>query len=60
MARLRVIERRGRRRWARRWVGGVGMLGWVLVSGGWMGGGGGVGGLASRLVSRLVRNGWNE
>lgn len=26
MARLRVIERRGRRRWGRRWVGGVGML----------------------------------
>lgn len=31
MARLRVMERRGRRRWARRWVGGVGML--VVVSG---------------------------
>lgn len=31
MARLRVMERRGRRRrWGRRWVGGVGMLvvGW--------------------------------
>lgn len=26
MARLRVMERRGRRRWGRRWVGGVGML----------------------------------
>lgn len=33
MARLRVMERRGRRRWARRWVGGVGMLVVVLVSG---------------------------
>lgn len=35
MARLRVMERRGRRRWARRWVGGVGMLVVVLVGGGW-------------------------
>lgn len=33
MARLRVMERRGRRRWGRRWVGGVGML----VLGEWMG-----------------------
>lgn len=36
MARLRVIERRGRRRWVRRWVGGVGMLG-VRRSGGLVG-----------------------
>lgn len=59
MARLRVIERRGRRRWGRRWVGGVGMLVLVLV-GEWR-----VGGLVGwcwwvGLVSRLVRDGWNE
>lgn len=51
MARLRVIERRGRRRWGRRWVGGVGMMGWVEGGGWWWWWW--VGGV------RLVRDGWD-
>lgn len=57
MARLRVIERRGRRRWGRRWVWGVGMLGGV--GGGWRVEGGGVGGGVGGVGERWM-DGWME